>query len=77
MLLKLEKRKKSLESRLSKVRGNKKVSKSEEVVEKLEDMKHVVVEENIPETPSEFEVTTVVASPVVEQKPVKKKRRFF
>ena len=74
---KMEKRKKSLESKLSKVRGNKKVSKSEEVVEKLEDVKPFVVEENMPETSSDLEVTTVVVSPVVEQKSVKKKRRFF
>jgi chromosome segregation ATPase len=73
----LVKRKKSLESKLSKVKGKKKVSKNEKETENLEDNKTVVVEETMPETSSDLEVTTVVASPVVEQKPVKKKRRFF
>jgi len=77
-VLDLEANKEELESKLRKKPVRKKVSKSKKVATRLENKEPPIVEEAKDENSiDDLEITTVVDSPVEEQKPVKKKRRFF
>ena len=74
----LEANKEELESKLRKKPGRKKTSKSKKVATRLENKKSAIIEEAKDEnSDNDLEITTVIDSPVEEQKPVKKKRRFF